>query len=148
MKLLEIRNTPILVDPMDGKYYRLRNDAKIKVITDECTYNVTLAAGWVTDLRSGSSFVDHFIPKWGGPDSPYSALIAFHDTCWSGWVSRKISDEILAQGCVITHKCSERISKFVKFATDHFGTYYEMDEKLPTPYKLNRFYERVEVNDK
>ena len=93
MKLLDIRTTPILVDPLDGEYYRLRKDAEITMVTDEGTYHDFLGAGWITDLRSGSSFIDHFIPKWDGPESPYSALIAFHDSCWSGWVPREISDE-------------------------------------------------------
>ena len=146
MKLLEIRNTPILVDPLDGEYYRLRKDAEITMVTDEGTYHDYLGAGWITDLRSGSSFIDHFIPKWDGPESPYSALIAFHDSAWSGWVPRKISDEILAQGCVLTHKCSERVSQLVKFAVDHFGTHYDMEDRMPKPYTLNRYYEKMELS--
>ena len=148
MKLLDIQSSPILVDPLDGKYYKLREDAKINVITNEGTYHVCLGAGWITDLRSGSSFIDHFIPKWDGPDSKYSAIVAFHDTCWSGWVPREISDSLLAQGCVFTHKCSERTGALVKLAVDHFGTYYDLDDRMPKPYTLNRYYELVELSAK
>ena len=148
MKVLDIQNTPILVDPLDGKFFRLREDANIRIVTDEGTYNDDLGAGWITDLRPGSSFIDHFIPKWDGPESPYSALIAFHDSAWSGWVPRLISDEILAQGCVLTHKCSVRVSRLIKLTTDHFGTYYDLDDRMPAPYTLNRYYENMELSDR
>lgn len=145
MKLLNIMHSPIYLEktPMKG-YWVNKAPVSIFIQTDEGTHHATLDPGWITDERSGCSLVDIIIPKWDGPYSDYSALIAFHDFCWSGWVKRNLADEILRQGCIYTQKSGKREAALVKWATDHFGHYYELNEPLDGVYTQNREFEHYE----
>lgn len=139
-----IENSPLCLVPheVDG-YWRLSQDSYIFLHTNEGTIRASLSKGWVTDKRSGSDAINLFVPKWCGPYSTYSAIVAFHDCAWSGWISRSLSDELLRQGMIISGKVSERRAAVVKFAVDHFGHYYDLSENLPGVYKFNRSMEGI-----
>ena len=145
MKLLNIMHSPIYLGETPRKGYWVNEEyVSISMQTDEGTHNVVLDPGWISDKRSGCFLVDIVIPKWCGPYDDYSALIAFHDFCWSGWVKRLLADEILRQGCIYTQKCGKREAALGKFFTDHFGHYYELNEPLDGVYTQNREFEHYE----
>src|SRR5574344_1179605 len=139
-----IENSPLCLVPheVDG-YWRLSQDSYIFLHTNEGTIRASLSKGWVTDKRSGSDAINWFVPKWDGPRSIYSAIVAFHDFAWSGWISRALSDELLRQGMILSGLVSERRAAVVKFTVDHFGHYYELEEKLPGVYVFNRQKEKL-----
>ena len=144
IQLKSIENSPLYLEPHEVKgYWRLMGDAYITLVTDEGHITAHLLKGWVTDKRSGSDAINLFVPKWCGPYSTYSAIVAFHDCYWSGWISRALSDELLRQGMILSGKVSERRAAVVKFAVDHFGHYYDLSENLPGVYKFNRSMEGI-----
>ena len=95
--------------------------------------------GWITDLRSGTDAINWFIPKHGNDE--YNAIILFHDFSWSGWISRSLSNELLRQGIILSGTRGEHVASIVKFTVDHVGTYYQLEDKLPEPYTVNREFE-------
>ena len=139
-----IESSPLWLVPheVDG-YWRLSQDSDIFLHTNEGTIRASLYKGWVTDKRSGSDAINWFVPKWDGPRSIYSAIVAFHDSAWSGWISRELSDELLRQGMILSGLVSERRAAVVKFTVDHFGHYYELEEPLTGIYAGNRQKELV-----
>lgn len=144
IQLKSIEHTPLYLEPHEAKgYWRLSQDSRIILHTNEGDISAALYKGWVTDKRSGSDAINVFVPKWEGPLSSYSAIVAFHDFSWSGWISRALSDELLRQGMILSGIVSERRAAVVKFVVDHFGHYYYLSEKLPGVYEDNRQKEKL-----
>lgn len=139
IRLKSIENSPLILEPHEvSGYWRLSQDSYIILHTNEGDIRAGLLKGWVTDKRSGSDAINWFVPKWEGPRSPYSAIVAFHDFSWSGWLSRALSDELLRQGMVLSGIVSSPRAAVVKITVDHFGHYYDLSEKLPGVYADNR----------
>lgn len=145
IELRNITGTPIFLQPVEGAegYWSAMDDFEIRLGTSDGTLVLRALEGWITDKRSGSSAIDWFIPKWGGPVSPYSRIIAAHDIMWSGWVTRKLSDELLRQGMILSGKVSSAKAGIAKFAVDNLGHYYELDEPITGIYAGNRQKELV-----
>ena len=139
-----IENSPLFLEPHEVPgYWRLSQDSCVILHTNEGDIRASLSKGWVTDKRSGSDAINWFVPKWDGPRSIYSAIVAFHDFAWSGWISRELSDELLRQGMILSGLVSARSAAIVKFTVDHIGHYYDLSEKLPGVYVFNRQKEKL-----
>lgn len=140
IKLIKIEIVkPLRYKSIDKKYYKLTKDFNIRLHTNEGILNAYMKAGWITDLRSGTDAINWFIPKKGNDE--YNAIILFHDFSWSGHISRKLSNELLRQGIILSNTRGEYVANVVKFTVDHFGHYYELEDKLPEPYTVNREFE-------
>lgn len=115
--------------------------------TDCGVYHLELDAGWITDLRSGSSWVDIIVPKSG--NEIYNAVIKFHDAMYSGHCPKSIADEILRQGMIIAGIAEWRANLAYE-AVSLFGTsgYYFLDDDMPSPYTANRDFEVLHYLDK
>lgn len=127
------------------QYWRSIKPWSVVVLTTESNYRADIAPGWVTDRRSGSSFLDFFIPKKG--NSLYQAGVNFHDFCYSGHLKRDIADEILRQVMVMSTEVSETTADVADYFVDEFGEshYYPLDKAMPTPYTKNRLYEHFTI---
>ena len=147
MKLLDIKIIkPLKMAPLDSKYWKLTDDFAVNVVTDEGIYKLYLKAGWITDLRSGSDAINCIVPKWG--NELYVATVLFHDACWSGNLSRELSNDFLRQGMVLSGEVGTLRASLAYYAVSKFGRYYDMDEELPEPYTTNRMFERLTIEDK
>lgn len=139
MNLVELTDTHwVLVSP----YYA-------KFITDEGVYHLHLKEGWVTDKRSGSAIIDPIIPKWSS-NYKYQACIAGHDCSYSGWLSKKLADELfIHQGLYKSGEVGMLKSGLAYYSVSAFGNsgYYSMDDNLPYPYYDNRKYESLVLLD-
>ena len=145
IELRNITGTPIFLQPVEGAegYWSAMDSFVIRLETNQGNIILHGEKGWITDKRSGSSAVDGFIPKWKGPQSMYSRIIAAHDIMWSGWITRALSDELLRQGIILSGVAGPVKAGIVKFAVDHFGHYYELEEPLTGIYAGNRQKELV-----
>ena len=142
IKLLDIViHTPRVLVPISDKYWMLDKIWKFDIITNEFKILVRNQPGWITDKRSGSDWINWLVPKDG--NDQYNAIIGFHDTSWSGWITRALSNELLAQGMAFSGEVSQKVSRIVKVTTDHFGHYYNFEDELPPPYTNNRHFERL-----
>lgn len=147
MKLLEIKIIkPLKMEPVDSKYWKLTDDFHVDFITDEGVWKLRNKAGWVTDLRSGCDAINIIAPKWG--NSEYTATVLMHDTAWSGWMSRQLSNELLRQGMILSGEIGSFRGSLVYHAVQNFGHYSNMDEILPEPYTINRLFESLRLYDK
>jgi len=115
--------------------------------TDCGVYHFETDAGWITDLRSGSSWIDSIVPKSG--NEIYNAVIKFHDAMYSGWVPKSIADEILRQGMILAGLAEWR-ANLAYNAVSMFGSsgYYFLDDEMPEPYTANRNFEHLQYLDK
>lgn len=149
MKLLRIEHSPgyPLLVPISKDYWKLISDYTIRIHTDCGVMQLTLKPGWITDKRSGSSAFDWAIPKEGSMDQ--LALVCFHDGCYSGWVPRYLADDILYQGWLMTG-IDDKISycAYVTVRSVGWLGYYDLDDTMKHPYKLNRMYEHYWWKDK
>jgi hypothetical protein len=127
---------PLKYKPIDKKYYILTSDFNVRLHTSEGILDAYMKKGWITDLRSGSDAINWVIPKKGNDE--YNAIILFHDFSWSGWITRALSNELLRQGIILSGTRGEKVADIVKFTVDHFGHYYNLEDKLPEPYTVNR----------
>lgn len=147
MKLLDIKIIkPLKMAPLDSKYWKLTDDFAVNFVTDEGVYKLYLKAGWITDLRSGSDAINCIVPKWG--NEKYVSTVLFHDFCWSGNLSRELSNDFLRQGMVLSGEVGTLRASLAYYAVSKFGKYYNMDEELPEPYTINRMFEKLTIEDK
>lgn len=154
MKLLEIKIIkPLKMEPVDSKYWKLTDDFHVDFITDEGVWKLRNKAGWITDLRSGcdainmiAPAINMIAPKWG--NSEYTATVLMHDTAWSGWMSRQLSNDLLRQGMIMSGEIGSFRGSLVYHAVQNFGHYSNMDEILPEPYTTNRIFESLRLYDK
>lgn len=147
MKLLEVRiKKELKLSPVDDKFWKLTSPYEVDFVTDEGVIELRLKSGWITDLRSGCDAINMIAPKWGNPI--YTATVLLHDCSWSGWLSRKLSNELLRQGMVLSGEVSKFMANLVYHAVQNFGTYYSMDDELPEPYTNNRVLEDIRWKDK
>lgn len=144
IKLLDIViHTPRVLVPISDKYWMLDKIWKFDIITNEFKILVINQPGWITDKRSGSDWINRLVPKDG--NDQYNAIIGFHDTSWSGWITRALSNELLAQGMAFSGEVSQKVSRIAKFTVDHFGHYYNFEDELPKPYTNNRKLELIRL---
>lgn len=144
IKLLDIViHTPRVLVPISDKYWMLDKIWKFDIITNEFKILVRNQPGWITDKRSGSDWINWLIPKDG--NDQYNAIIGFHDTSWSGWITRALSNELLAQGMAFSGEVSQKVSRIAKVTVDHFGHYYNFEDELPKPYTNNRNLELIRL---
>jgi len=144
IKLLDIViHTPRVLVPISDKYWMLDKIWKFDIITNEFKILVRNQPGWITDKRSGSDWINWLVPKDG--NDKYNAIIGFHDTSWSGWLTRALSNELLAQGMAFSGEVSQKVSRIAKVAVDHFGHYYNFEDELPKPYTNNRKLELIRL---
>ena len=147
MKLLDIKIIkPLKMAPLDSKYWKLTDDFAVNFVTNEGIYTLYLKAGWITDVRSGSDAINCIVPKWG--NELYVAIVLFHDCCWSGHLSRELSNDFLRQGMVLSGEVGTLRASLAYYAVSKFGRYYNMDEELPEPYTINRMFEKITIEDK
>lgn len=144
IKLLDIViHTPRVLVPISDKYWMLDKIWKFDIITNEFKILVRNQPGWITDKRSGSDWINWLVPKDG--NDQYNAIIGFHDTSWSGWITRALSNELLAQGMAFSGEVSQKVSRIAKLTVDHFGHYYNFEDELPKPYTNNRNLELIRL---
>lgn len=144
LKILDIKIIkPRVLKPIDKKYWMLEEKWYFDIITNEFTIEVRNLPGWITDKRSGSDWINWLVPKDG--NEQYNAIIGFHDTSWSGWITRALSNELLAQGMAFSGEVSQKVSRIVKVTVDHFGHYYNFEDELPPPYTNNRSFEQLTI---
>jgi len=144
IKLLDIViHTPRVLVPISDKHWMLDKIWKFDIITNEFKILVRNQPGWITDKRSGSDWINWLVPKDG--NDQYNAIIGFHDTSWSGWITRALSNELLAQGMAFSGEVSQNVSRIVKVTVDHFGHYYNFEDELPKPYTNNRKLELIRL---
>ena len=127
---------PLRYKSISKKFYDLTDDFNVRLHTNEGVLDSYMEKGWITDLRSGTDAINWFIPKIGNDE--YNSIILFHDFSWSGWVTRAVSNELLRQGIILSGTRGENVANIVKFTVDHFGHYYNLNDKLPSPYTINR----------
>lgn len=132
---------PRVLKPIDKKYWMLEKKWFFDIITNEFTIEVRNLPGWITDKRSGSDWINWLLPKDG--NDIYNAIIGFHDTSWSGWISRQLSNVILYQGIIFSKEAGEKAAWIAKKTVDNIGRYYNLEEELPPPYTNNRHFERL-----
>lgn len=125
----------------DKKHWILTEDYWVKLHTSCGTLTAKMLTGWITDLRSGSSFCDIVVPKKG--NDIYTAIIIFHDFCYSGHLSKSIADSMLEQGMILSGIAPWRASLAHK-AVSWFGSsgYYDLTDVMPQPYTSNRQFEK------
>lgn len=143
MKLIRIQHLgKPTTDKIGDRLYKLTKRYYVKLITDEGTLICTMFPGWVTDYRSGCSIIDPIIP-WKGNDQ-YNAIVLAHDFFYSGWVSKKLADDLLCQGMKLSGEIGSIRAGLVHFALNKFGEshYYDLNTPLQRPYQANRRYEK------
>lgn len=132
------------------KYWVLSTPYHAEFITTDGTWKLYLKPGWVTDKRSGSSLIDPIISKWSD-NFEYQAVVAAHDVSYSGFMSKKLADELFVhQGFHLSGEMSSFRSDLAYTAVKFFGNsgYYDMYDNLPKPYTFNRNYESLKLLDK
>ena len=154
MKLLDIVIRAPVVDTelrkIKGKQYWIATQyARSEFITDEGTWISEQLPGWVWDRRSGSRAMDIVVPKSGS--DVYNAALAGHDTSYSGWMSRALSDNLfIRQGFPISGDAGIKASALAYRCVRLFGGsgYYDLGEPMPEPYTQNRGFERLYLVDR
>lgn len=138
---------PLRLEPVDTEFWVTACPYAVDFITDEGIYSASMDIGWYTDLRSGSFLINPLIPKWG--NAKYTASILFHDMCFSGWLSFKVSNEFLYQGMILSGNVSETKAGAARWVLNSFGRshYFDMDEPLKAPYQNNRSLEHLLIKD-
>lgn len=134
------------MEPLDSKFWKLTADFHVDFVTNEGVWKLRNKANWLTDLRSGCDAINIIAPKWGNP--VYTATVLMHDTAWSGWMSRQLSNELLRQGMILSGEIGSFRGTLVYHAVQSFGHYSNMDEPLPEPYTINRLFESLILCDK
>lgn len=144
--LIKIVN-PLVKQPISKTHWELTSEFHSIFYTSDGAYHCKLGKGWVTDMRSGSSLVDLIIPKQG--NSIYNAVILFHDACYSGWFSKKLSDELFYKGLLYAGISKAR-AKMALQGVKSFGWlgYYDLEDELPSPYQNNRELEKLTLEAK
>jgi hypothetical protein len=148
MKLLAIESTPLelAAHPTAKGYWTLTEDASAVFTVDKYIVTCRLRKGWVTDKRSGSRWIDKFIPKWTLTNSVFNWGIALHDASYSGWIPRDITDDMLLSNWETnTAVRTDFIAKagYRAVRTVGWSGYYSLRESLPEPYTHNRAKEMV-----
>ena len=147
MQLVDIKIIkPLKMEPIDSKFWKLTDDFYVDFITDEGVWKLRNKSNWITDLRSGCDAINIIAPKWG--NSVYTATVLMHDTAWSGWMSRQLSNELLRQGMILSGEIGSFRGSLVYNAVQYFGHYSNMDDELPEPYTINRMFESLRLYDK
>jgi len=154
MRLLEIVVRAPIIDRELRKikckqYWVATQYARAELITDEGTWVSEQLPGWVWDRRSGSRTVDLVVPKSGS--DAYNAVLAGHDTSYSGWMSRALSDDLFVrQGFALSGDVGRRMSAVAYRTVRLFGWpgYYDLGAPMPEPYAQNRGLERLYLVDK
>lgn len=149
MKLKSVKIlTPLNLSPVDDTLFKLGTDYRVDFITDEGTWRLYNRKEWLTDLRSGSDIINGIAPKWGNPI--YTAGVLMHDTAFSGYISFRLANNLLAQCMFLSGEIGTCRAWMVKTALNTFGEshYCDLEMPLPTPYENNRKYESLTLVDK
>lgn len=149
MRLLDIEvYDKMKLEPINTKLFRLADFYDADFVTDEGVWRLRNKAGWITDLRSGTSAINYIIPKWG--NEKYNATIALHDTAFSGWMSFELANELLYQGMILSGQIGSFRAGLAKNMVSLFGRsgYRNMYEELPSPYTNVRQFESLKLWDK
>ena len=134
---------PRVLKKISKNLWMLEKPWHFDLFTNEFRIMVRNQPGWITDKRSGTDAINCIVPKDG--NDIYNAVIGFHDTAWSGWLTRALSNEIMAQGMVFSKEVSVPVSRISKFMVDNFGHYYQFDDELPPPYTNSRKLELIRL---
>jgi len=153
-KLIEIRAEKEMVLIPKAKrfwfstqYWILTQPYHAEFVTDEGTWHLDLKPMWITDKRSGSSAVDLVVPKWGNKE--YQAVVAGHDTSYSGWMSQDYSDDLfIRQGFHLSGCIGKNRAGLAHTVVNALGRAFTMDDPMPQPYRNNRDFERLVLLDK
>lgn len=143
MKLIRVQyQGKPTADKIDDRLYRLTKPYYVELVTNEGLLVCDMLPGWITDYRSGCSIIDPIIP-WKGNDS-YNAIVLAHDFFYSGWISKKLADDLLCQGMKLSGEIGSIRSNLVHFTLDKFGEshYYDLNTPLQSPYQANRHFEK------
>lgn len=139
---------PIEFTPVSATLFRLTAPYAVDFVTDGGVWKLRNKAGWLTDLRSGSSLIDCVIPKMGG--AVYVAGVLLHDTAFSGKMSFDLANEMLRQCLILSGEIGEFRAGLAMRAVAAFGRghYYDVDDPMPEPYTLNRLFEGLTLEAK
>ena len=105
MKVREIKidGFALAVVPMGNRLYRLANDTRVTVKTDEGVLDFYFQRGFVTNFRSGGALVDRFVDQIGDEKKALCYLV--HDAIYTPCaaleghhpVTRELGDELLRE---------------------------------------------------
>ena len=92
MKLLEITNTPLIVEKLESDYWRINEDLSVAYHTDEGVYYWIIKKGFEFNFRSGGWALSIILPKIGS----YAISWCVHDACYNDeTVTRRLSDTLM-----------------------------------------------------
>ena len=149
MILQEVRIIkPLAFTPVSTELFALTSPYWVDFITDEGVWKLRNKTSWLTDLRSGSSWIDCLIPKMG--NQTYTAGILLHDTCFSGKMSFDLANEMLRQCMILSKEVGPLRAGLAHTAVSKFGRshYFGVDDDLPEPYTINRVFEGLTLEAK
>lgn len=133
--LLSLPELPVV--PLGNRLYKLAQDYKVTVVTDEGLFIYKFKKGFITNFRSGGLLVDGFVDQIGdGPEIQASWLI--HDAAYTPCdafdgehpISRARADEIL-KACLLHAGMKPYKANIVYYSVRWFGgSAYEEDDEL------------------
>lgn len=138
----------LILKPVTDKLWQATSLMQCRFVTDEGVWKLRNKPSWLTDLRSGSSWIDCIIPKMG--NTVYTAGILLHDTAFSGKMSFDLANEMLRQCMILSGEVGPFRAGLAHTAVSRFGRshYYGVDDDLPEPYTTNRVFEGLTLESK
>ena len=103
---LETDSIALAVTPIGNRFYKVAQDTKVSVRTDECVFCFRFRRGFTTNFRSGGVAVDCFIDQVGDEKKALCYLV--HDAIYTPCaalgmehpLSRIKGDELLRAGLI------------------------------------------------
>lgn len=146
LKIEVLTRRPVF-QKISKKYWKLLSSYHARLHTDQGVYGLKLYPGWITDKRSGSNAINWLVPKSGNEE--YNACIFAHDTSYSGFISKTLSDHLfIRQGFQLSGQVNGFVAGLAYNTVKVLGKAYEMDELMPEPYTCNRVFERLYLQPK
>jgi len=113
--------------------WRLKNEVKVHVFTNEGTLFYAMKPGFPTNMRSGSHCIDWLIPKFTG-NNQYNLAILCHDFAYTknifegNYLPRDEADELLRQMCILSGELG-RIRAAVMYGALRIGGKWAYESK-------------------
>jgi len=107
IKVKDFSGSQIVTEFAGVDLWRLKNNVRVEVFTNEGTLVYTMEPGFPTNMRSGSHCIDWLIPKFTG-NNKYNLAILCHDFAYTknrdggNYLSRELADELLRQMVIMS----------------------------------------------
>ena len=143
IEVLSFSGTQIETEFAGEGLWRLADDVKCEVKTDEGVLRYKIFKGFVTNMRSGASCIDCIIPKFTG-NNRYNLAILCHDFAYTQnmfnehFLSRKLADNLLKQMAVKSGEIGSAKAAIMHRAVRMFGG-GAYDEENSGVYENNGF---------